>query len=403
MRPTVQKSIKANQRATSEWVNEAKLDFVNAPIFCSSGEWFLDHAVAGGNMEVIQWLLDQGANPNAGRWEPKNSYESIFFRCPHPRLDRRPDGLTPEQAVKKTFQAYQYLISKGADINRQLDRGGSFSRGATNALVKCYNDDMIPMLLELGINRSPTSYWDGNVQEEFDAESKRYAPLQEALWSALTSNRSLKRAEMLAHGGFNDLRGTKIEKRLRDDCDKEKYRKICSDIGSIVQLSKKTIPWLDEKNANNAKGKTAAKSTRRTCAFSELGAYADYDLVSIAATGEDIPAIEVSINKPGKPLFLFLESLQMKQWKIRHTKQTQIIGVVARSNGAVPDEVLGLEMGTPVYVGRDCSGFIDFRGGTPKLVRRYASMKSTDPFGRADLPAPLIVEGYRVFVGTPQK
>jgi hypothetical protein len=185
LHPLAQKLIKASDRATAEWRREVIRNFVNAPIGCSSGEWFLDHAVEGGNIEVIKWLLDQGANPNAGLMVPHHSYESIFFRCPHARLDRRPDGLTSDQAIEKTTQAYKFLISKGADINRQLNRGGSFSNGATNALVQCLNDEMIPTLLELGINRSPKNVWNGRAEDEFDDETTRYAPLQEAIWLSL--------------------------------------------------------------------------------------------------------------------------------------------------------------------------------------------------------------------------
>ena len=141
--------------------------------------------------------------------------------------------------------------------------------------------------------------------------------------------------------------------------------------------------------------------TALTCTFPELQSHADHDLVAIAAIGEDIPAIEVSINNPRKPLFLYLESVQPKKWKIRYTNKTKILGVAVRSNSIDADEVWGLDRSTPLYVGEGCNGYIDFRGGAPKVARRSQNSKPSDPFGTAAPPHPLIVEGYKISVGDP--
>ena len=140
----------------AEWKKDARNRFLNAPVPCDNGSsWLLDYAVAGGNIAMVQWLVDEGSDPNAGKEGSKRvGSSSIFFRCPNPITAQRPDGIAAEEAERRTVQAYQLLIEKGADLNR-FSSFGNLTEGPRNALAVCRNEVMTPVLLALGIDRSP--------------------------------------------------------------------------------------------------------------------------------------------------------------------------------------------------------------------------------------------------------
>ncbi len=401
MPPQLQNLFQSDVRSMDEWRIDAKNSLINAPIYCGN-EWLLDYAVSGGNIAMVQWLLDEGADPNAGKIDPKQfSSQSIFFRCPNAITRNRPDGISEDEARQRTFQAYKLLIKRGADINRAtlLSSG---TRGLSNALVNCSNDEMIPVLLALGVERSP----------QFQGTALTYVPLQESLRLTLNpfARNFLERAKLLAQGGFNDLKGTSIEQDLREDCTRQENTARCSEIAAFVKLSPGTISGVASRSTVGSLVPEEFRPRKEVCAFPELQFFSEYDVVSIAAKGGrklgleyneksgEIVQVDVIVNNPGKPIFLFLDSEQSTIWNIARTGDTKIIGVAAHKKFSAISTIVGLEVDIPTYVGYGCGNSTYF-GSPPKFTNSWLDPNSVLPLRRTKVPQPLEVLGDVIHIG----
>lgn len=409
--PPIQSLFQSEDRAMAEWKKDARNRFLNALVPCDNGSsWLLDYAVAGGNIAMVQWLVDEGSDPNAGQAGSKRvGSSSIFFRCPNPITAQRPDGIAADVAERRTVQAYQFLIEKGADLNR-FSSFGNLTEGPRNALTECPNEAMIPVLLALGIDRSP----------QFNGKSTYYAPLQGAIRDVLNSpKKPLTRAKFLAQGGFNDLRGTEAELRMRKDCKLQINATLCQEISKIVELSPGTIPGSEGRPSTQALAIPQFRLRKEVCEFPELQFYPDYELVTVGSNwggkklglefnwqdggsnrqNGEIFEINITIHKPEKPVLLFLENRVPTIWNIARTKETKIIGVAVQA-GYTISAIVGLDADIPTYVGHRCDKPV-YYGNKAEFIDKQFDPSSLQPLLRTVTPNPIPVQGGSVHIGPP--
>lgn len=394
----------------AELKKDARNRFLNAAVPCDDGSsWLLDYAVAGGNIAMVQWLVDEGSDPNAGKEGSKRvGPSSIFFRCPKPVIAKRPDGIAADEAERRTVQAYQLLIDTGADLNRF--GFGNLTEGPSNALTLCRNEAMIPVLLALGIDRSP----------QFIGKSTYFAPLQAAINGVFYAYvKSLTRAKFLAQGGFNDLRGTEVELELRKACKLQVNATLCQEISTFVELSPGTIPGVEGRTSTQALAIPQIRLRKEVCEFPELQFYPDYELVTVASYGDgknlglefnwqhgvhdrqygEIFEVNITIHKPEKPVFLFLENTKSTIWNIARTKETKIIGVAVKA-GYAASAIVGLDADIPTYVGHGCDKPV-YYGDQAKFIDKRIDPSSLQPLLRTVTPDPIRVEGVVFHIGPP--
>jgi hypothetical protein len=218
-----------SKRALAKWKNAKRVEqrsvVLNSPVYCSSGGWLLEYAVAAGNVPVVRWLLDAGADPNA-----QTSNDNIFTRCiPNPRKVSRPISSSETESISSRLEALDLVISRGGDLKRPVGFGET-------ALDLCHDPELLPFYISRGAELSPR--WSDN---------KFFHPMQSAISDALgdrTWERGLDRVKVLARAGANDIRGLRVESVLRRKCRDQKHETTCNEIARYVKSTPGTFPSI---------------------------------------------------------------------------------------------------------------------------------------------------------------
>lgn len=403
--PQSRRSLEAKVTAKEEWRTKAKRALVNGAVYCSGVEWLLDHAAMNGNISVVQWLLDAGADPsgtNSG-----SHGQTIFERCAgYLRQSTRSDGLSLDEVVRRRNLAFKLLVSRGGDVNRvTADSGNGYNYPPKNSLTHCSDESMLSLLLELGADRSPQK----------KGELWRYAPLQDAAWRAVGDENKLGKVAILARGGFNDLRGTRIEQTLAEACAQMKNQPSCLKLATIVQVSPGVIPGAKHKSSiGHVQGKEFSLY-REACSFPELKFYDDFEPIAVTTRSDwkidnkriGPREIIVSIDFAKKPVVLFLTGLYATRWNIHKANHTRIVGAVVTTTHQADlrkdqkNELVGLDASIPVYFGKSCGVFVSENYlDIPKLIGWHGyDPTSLDPFRRKKIERFFILESGSVDIG----
>lgn len=336
--PDARTLLSSSSRALQEWQAYAKGNFLNKMGRCGEDR-LMDRAISGGNLEVVDWLLDQGADPSV----PGSSGESVFERCPAARPG---PGLDEAEADRHTAEAYRHLIARGANKNRIYHVAGGDP--PLNALAACSKPKMLQLLLDLGFDRSP--------QE--DGPPALHGPLQEKVRRALHEPRLLDDVRVLAQGGFNDLRGTRVETQLFEWCRDASVVEVCRQLQPLLQVNPGIWPESVAPMPVDPPAQ-AFGAHRETCSFPELQfLHGDLELAAVSegderhtgvrlrGSDDEARLVEVIVNSPDRPALLYLYSDEPRIWSIRMTPGTRILGAVL--SRPEPGMVLGLPAATPV-------------------------------------------------------
>ncbi|WP_157275299.1 hypothetical protein [Pelomonas sp. Root1444] len=371
--PRERKLLSSTPRALQEWQALQKNKLLNgSSVGCAEGVP-IDRAILGGNLEVLRWLLQEGADPNG-----PSGLNTVFDRCPS-APSRRGGTFDREQ----TAALYKLLIAHGADMNGTQPE---LNFRAGNALTSCHSLDMLQLFLDMGMNRSP-QHGDVRVLN---------APLQSAVWAALSDPGHLDRVRVLAQGNANDVRGTEIESRLYRYCRySARWAANCKLLEPLLRVSLGTWPAMAP-IAGNTLPADAFSAHREACHFPEVAFVKDFEIAVVTrsrgiATGMTFPGaseeareVQIIVNSPGKPVFLVLSAQTPRIWLIRHTAGTQIMAVVIHrelANKSAPQAVLGLDKKT-LLANVHCQ--VDFTddGHMDARDRRRQRNDSLDPFDR---------------------
>lgn len=371
--PRERKLLSSTPRAIQEWQALQKTTLLNgSSVGCAEGVP-IDHAIQGGNLEVMRWLLKEGAHPNGA-----SGLDTVFDRCPS-APSRRGGTFDREQ----TAALYKLLIAHGADMN---STHVEMNFRAGNALTSCHSLDMLQLFLDMGMDPSP---------QRGDARVLN-APLQSAVWDALSDPVHLARVRVLAQGNANDVRGTEIESRLYRYCRySARWAANCKLLEPLLRVSPGTWPAAAP-IAGNTLPADAFSTHREACHFPELAFVKDFEMAVVTrsrgiATGMTFPSaseeareVQIIVNSPSKAVFLVLSAQTPRIWLIRHTAGTQIMAVVIHrelANKSAPQVVLGLDKKT-LLANVHCQ--VDFTNDD--LVdagdRRRQRHGSLDPFDR---------------------
>lgn len=116
----------------------------------------LVEAVWNSNVETVQQLLDQGADPNAcedktkevvGIWDVGTMWENY-----QSKTDAIPASVLLIAADQNSVPVAKLLLERGADLRATGNNGGGVLTW-TSAPVNCRNPEMIQFLLERGADR----------------------------------------------------------------------------------------------------------------------------------------------------------------------------------------------------------------------------------------------------------
>lgn len=382
LEPAMRTVLESSPRAIQEWQSATRKTFLNGSDFgCGEGK-LLNHAIRGGNIDVVKWLVDEGADPSGMR--DGLSPDSVFFRCPE--AFARP-GLTEAEATQRTEAIYRLLIDRGADKNRSVSHS-QFQ--AANALTGCSSERMLRLMLQLGVDRSP----------QFGDLPALHAPLQEAVWSFFPGSRGnpekiLDKIRLLAEGGHNDLRGTVIEQRLHELCLRPAGEERCRKLQPVLKVSPGIWPGTLQTPISRP-GPAAFAPRREVCSFPEIQFIDDLELAVVSHTGgeptglafkgvpDEAKVVELIVNAPKRPVLLLLNSTGIKApriWSIRRTASTRIVGVILQRDfkPGARTAVLGLDPDTTIAQVR-CDIPLDEAG--PGRLLATPRPGSLDPFGR---------------------
>lgn len=180
----------------------------------------LDYAVAGGNMEVVKFLLDYGVDPNA---VVRGQDDTLFHRCAHVPSVRTFDGgkmlERRDFPLENRFKAMELVLQRGGDLNK-LDRSGR------NALRACLDTTIVAFYVRKGADLS-------NEKRQGWA----HTALESAVHNVIFNNHSLERVKVLSPPHSKGIEGTEYEGRLRKICAQEKYSVNCRKLAGIVKSS----------------------------------------------------------------------------------------------------------------------------------------------------------------------
>ncbi|MDM0108477.1 hypothetical protein QTH97_26245 [Variovorax sp. J22R24] len=369
----------SDPRAFEAWQRDARKEVDRN--LCAEGS-LLYFAVQNGNLEVVTWLLDAGINPSGT--DSGTVRNTIFSACPVSYSGKkRPDGLTFEDVMPRTVKAYQLLVSRGGDLNR-VEAWGE------NALMVCRNEAMWPILIELGVSRSPQG----------DKKNVRLAVLQDAVNGALSYDQArapaaLRKAQLLAINGFNDLRGTTVEKSVFEACKRPERRATCEVLAKLIYFSPGTFDPSFARYSFPG-GADEKPKEKEICFFPELQVYTeDLDVLPVLGTkGKALDAAfnwregevrqhDIAVRHRARPVILYLRSKQPALWNVRYATDSRIAAVIIdpKPYGA-QSKVIGLPPTTPVYLGALCNAsFLD--RDIPTLHRnKDIDPGSLDPLAR---------------------
>lgn len=391
--------IQSDTRALKEWTQDTRNNLINTSVPCGTSEWLLGHAVANSNLDIVHWLLDAGVNPTGA--ERESDPNTLFARCPAPYPgSRRPDGMAHEEAMKRTIEAYRLLVSRGGDLNRVVstDSGGY----PENALSRCRNQAMWPILIELGVDRSPKS----------KDKAPRFAPLQNEVRLALYNDKDrISKVQILATDGFNDLRGTRVETHIFERCRIPENEKICEALAKLVRVSPGMIPGLPSSSKLGAIVSDEFSKIKEACFFPELQFYTDLEILSILGDkgkplgaafdwrDGEVQQLDVMANHQAKPIILYLQSKRPTLWNVNYTQDTKIAAVIVSNSNYVPNayKIVGLSSDVPVFAGT-CSRWVAFN--PPEFhPLKQADPQALDPLKRPMKNTLTIASSDRVVVG----
>jgi hypothetical protein len=303
--------------AMKAWRDDIRNQMLLQPVPCSHGEFPLDYAVANGNLEVVRWLLDMGADPGA---KSPGNRESIFTRCGFGQQSGdAPNGLSKEQIQQRMTEAYRMLLARGANIN---------DPDPLRSITGCLRREMYPLLKQLGARVTVDAF-----QSWTRSSRAAGGGIVESNWAVV---------EELAKGQSFDFRGTEFEYGLltmadarADMSDYEPVIELTRRLSTVVKLSPGIVPG---EPANKSDIPKNFSPTRSACYFPEIGAYPSFEFIGLVRKKKDgvPPSREgditaVSVGKTKEPVLLLLINARETptKWVIRRTKDAHILGVIA--------------------------------------------------------------------------
>ena len=396
-----------SEKSRAEWRSRRRAEItpikraeiINSPVYCSAGEWLLDYAVAAGNVSVVRWLLDAGANPNA-----ESSGENIFTRCiSNPKESGVENSLANSQTTAKRFEALDLVISRGGDL-----------KGSYSALYKCKKPELISFYISRGADLSPPTKY-----------RTKYSPLQYAIESALFGrmwDKGMERTKVFAESGANDIRGLRVESTLRKNCNKPEHRAACSEIAKFVKSSPGTFPSIEYKTKFGRIDESEFSSYRDVCEFPELDFIRDFSAVAVVpikvwllpktgvnldrSSGEAVQ-VNVVVNSPSKPIYILVQyGSGSIIWNFSRTRDTRILAVAVSNNSDSPHLIAGLDKSTLIvgdvwHTGSGCGGVSEDQKSPPRAYDGDGEDR-LNPFLKK-LDYTYFVSGSTVYIGEPIK
>lgn len=300
----------------------------------------LDYAVGSGNLDVVRWLLDSGADPAA---TSVNGERNVFTRCVGFGYGV-PPGMSKEQASTRQLEAYRMLLARGADINA-ID--------PFNASYGCLRRELLPVLLQLGARVTRKAF-----ESHFRAARAVEGGHREARWRAV---------EQLAKGQEFDFRGTAFEESLLMMLD---ARSNMPDYQSLVELTRRlsTLVTLSpgivpDQPARPEDLPARFAPARERCFFPEISAYPDFEFLALwrdpapgASPSTEPDETEVRVGHTKTPVLLALMNNRQRPttWKISMTHDAQILGVIvldAYRSGRGRQDALSFDPQRPAFLG----------------------------------------------------
>lgn len=366
----------------------------------------LDHAVAGGNIPVIDALLAAGADPN-GRLDYGSDYfvqdgvvrqrpalvqrETVLMRCrriagPGDTVVASSLPLASDEQQARTRRGFEYILSRGADVHL-VDRRGH------DALKTCQSANVLPLVVAHGAdpNRSMggESYLDLWVGRLLEADRPGMPALDAyGLDIIQTLDRVLPalRLKMLSPA---------VERRVCEACGQSKHES-CAALRSRIQVADKRMllsdARLDAAEAALPRAERCAAYQQQDllrprpwdavtlagqCSFDAR--YLPPDFVVVAAGGRGGRKLDLQMDASGqvatqfdvkvhadRPVALMLAADEPTIWVLSRTVGTRIAAVYVNGHG---HQVLtGAPEGTPTIVGSEqtphsCSGRLSVSQG----------------------------------------
>lgn len=212
-----------------------KMWLINRDYSCGlKGFTLLDMAAAAGNLENVDYLLKQGANPNATLNEGDNMFikkgETIFMRCADWDKERTVgqleysssrDSRSPDQIAAK-LSAYAQILKRGGNINARTEDGNT-------ALHLCNDPASIEFFLKSG-----ASFQKNNLGfTPLDYQLKRlleFSPEQQ-------DQRTLDAIKLISeHSGKHEVNQKDVVWKLCIDCGREgkHFDNICRSLSTSL-------------------------------------------------------------------------------------------------------------------------------------------------------------------------
>jgi ankyrin repeat protein len=198
----------------------------------------LEYAVAAGNIAAAEFLLDNGADPNAlgirGANPAQFRTRTILMRC----LDLAANSHTRQLGIKvepsHRTRALQLLIDRGADVNAR-DAGGE------TALHICTDIDALTIYLAKGANPSVRGYGgytalDRHVFQAVVSADERTALTHLAVAKLLVAKGANNSIEDGAEPAVRDICATRHQQFLT-----EKRRSLCKEFAGFVRAAEGTF------------------------------------------------------------------------------------------------------------------------------------------------------------------
>lgn len=302
----------------------------------------VEYAAGHGNLEVLKWLLDAGADPSA-----RSIQRNVFTKCLGLAYGPAPD-VPRNRAIQRQGEAYRLLIEKGADVNEQ---------DAFNSITGCINEEMFPLLRDLGARLTREAFF-SRIQAARSGDR-----VDERRWSTV---------EQMATWQPFDFRGTAVEDDLVTML---RFRKGMSDYNAVVDLTKRvgTVARLSPGviPGQPARPEDVPKQFvphRETCFFPEISAYPDFEFVALwresvleqatsspAMDSADSTRVKVGRTKAPVLLMLFNNRNRPTLWKVEEAQGAQVIGVIVLEdslNQRGARDTLSFDPQRPVYFGK---------------------------------------------------
>ncbi len=348
-----------NPESRERWRSIERAKLINSRLFCGSGEWLLDFAVAAGNVPVTKWLLDHGSNPSA-----TSTYGNIFTRCiDYPQLALNSHYGRKADLLKARLEALDLVLGRGGNSSEVF--------GEKTALHLCKKPELISHYISRGAELSPP-----------DRQGLKYTPLQESIYDWLGGKALGKeRTVIFAAAGADSVRGLKIEKILRQECAKPDRADICSEISRLVKSSPGTFPSIKYRTKLNALDRSEFATVREICEFPEITFVSDYTAFAIVPTrvwllpktgiqldqsGAEAVQMNVVVNSPNVPIFLIADyDSGPIIWNFSVTKGTQILGIALSGYSKNSSVVAGLD--DPIPTSRQCGSPSKNQNGPPEM------------------------------------